>query len=560
MKILGALALAGLAIQGVAGAAPPDIDGIVDTYAGNVFRRGQATALVVGITLNGQTFYRAYGSRVFGSQSPADAVDEHSIFEIGSVTKVWTTALAGQAVATGGFTSQPITLYTPLRAIGALPDLQPAMQVATIGDLASFTAGLPDVGSTGGKGERPPIAEWGVQDFVTAISALVPMNYNQRRPSATSLPAPYFYSDWSTGILGLLVTNDLSSPLPADAVDRWWQSVDQNIVSPLGMQDTYLSDPDSAKAARTVSGYEQPTAEAVVNAGRLVAVDLKTPGGRYADGEVPSVTITQSGATGAAAEAIMQGNAPNRQVRAIRVTNKGTGFRAPPTVVFGGPGGGASGQAIVVGGEVVGVQMTSAGRGFRSAPNVFFRGGSGTGASGTGIVSNGGVVGVVMNSGGAGYAPAPTVVISPGASAVNTVPVWAAAGALKSSASDLVKLCQVYLGEAVVAGNPVPAGLSAGARAAIQPLIQNDPDNPWVFSGMTWQVSTRSIQGGLNLTVSKDGSLPGFATYVTLVPAINLGVVILRSNNQTNTGEYADPIGGVAEAIATAIQVELMPE
>lgn len=139
------------------------------------------------------------------------------------------------------------------------------------------------------------------------------------------------------------------------------------------------------------------------------------------------------------------------------------------------------------------------------------------------------------------------------------MPVWAAAGALKSSASDLVKLCQLYLGSTEIAGSTVPRALSEGAREALLPLVQNAASSPGVFTGMTWQTSTNPIQGGLNLTVSKDGALPGFATYVTLVPAAKLGVVILRSNNQTNAGEYADPIGSVAASIATAIQLELMP-
>jgi hypothetical protein len=70
---------------------------IVDTYVGNAYRRGEATAFSVGITLNGNTFFKSYGFKSFGDTAPTNQINEHSIFELGSVTKVWTTALVGQA-------------------------------------------------------------------------------------------------------------------------------------------------------------------------------------------------------------------------------------------------------------------------------------------------------------------------------------------------------------------------------------------------------------------------------------------------------------------------------
>ena len=44
---------------------------------------------------------------------------------------------------------------------------------------------------------------------------------------------------------------------------------------------------------------------------------------------------------------------------------------------------------------------------------------------------------------------------------------------------------------------------------------------------------------------------------VVLVPAIKLGVVILRSNKQSTAAEYEDPRGNVADAISRTIQTEL---
>ncbi len=533
------------------------LDQIVETHAGNIYRRGQTTSLAVGITLNGRTYFKTYGFKSYADQTPANAVDEHSIFEIGSVTKVWTTVLAGQAVATGTLTSQPVSLYTTLGSLsGPLPSIQQALQPATIGDLASFTAGLPDVGDTGGNGERPTIAKWGVSDFVAAISTLVPENYNLKTPAPTDIPAPYFYSDWSTGLLGLLVTNDLSAALPANAVENWESAIHSRIATPLGMTDTYLFSPGPAQASNVVQGYQQATAEAVVQGGKIASIRLNAKGGGYST--PPAITIEQQGGSGATAIAQMEGAAPDLRVKKIVVTNPGTGFRASPRVVFGGPGTGATGQAIILNGQVAGVQVLNGGSGYQSSPAVrFLSGGPGQGASGTGIVSNGRVIAVVIDNPGSGYLPPPAVRIAPGSNVVNTVPVWAAAGALKSSASDLLKLCQLCLGQKDPGGMTVTPELAAGARYALLPLVQNSPKAPGLFTGMTWQVSTGTIEGGFNMQISKDGALPGFASYVSLVPAVNLGVVILRGNNQTKT-EYIDPIGDVSTAICLEIQRALM--
>ena len=534
------------------------LEEILDVYAGNIYRRGETTGLAAAITLNGRTVFKSYGFTSASAPSPANAITKNSIFEIGSVTKIWTTVLVGQA------TSSPaeslLGLYTSLGSLsGPLPGIQPALAPATLGDLASFTAGLPDVGSTGGKGNRPPIAEWGVSDFVEAISELSPLNYNVKPPVSTTLPAPYFYSDWSTGLLGLLVTNPLDSPLPEDAVNNWEQAIRQSIASPLGMTDTYVFAPEGGQADRVVKGYNQATGEAFVSGGRLTSIKLNTQGGNYAS--APAVTISDLSGSGASAVAVMEGSGADQRVSQIRVTNPGSGYHPGPGVVFGGPGSWAEGQPIVVGGYIVGVQITKGGRNYQSGkpPSVTFRSANqrGEGASGTAIVSNGAVVAVHMTSGGSGYPSRPVVHIAPGTNTVNVVPVWAAAGAIKSSASDLIKLCQLYLGRPEIDGNPVEPTLSLGARTALTPLILNSQSNPNGFTGMAWNVSTGDIEGGLNMQFGKDGGLTGFASYVSLVPSINLGVVILRSNNAAKAA-YADPIGTVAQGICRQVQLELM--
>jgi hypothetical protein len=71
------------------------------------------------------------------------------------------------------------------------------------------------------------------------------------------------------------------------------------------------------------------------------------------------------------------------------VTNGGSGFTSPPTVVFTGGGGtGASATAIVQNGQVVGINMISDGSGYTSAPTISFTGGGGHGPAATAVLSS----------------------------------------------------------------------------------------------------------------------------------------------------------------------------
>jgi len=187
--------------------------------------------------------------------------------------------LVGEAIATGAITPQPLSIYTPLTSFpGALPSLQPATQSVTLGDLACFTAGFPDVGDPNGHGNRPLIADWGVADFAQAIEQITPLDYNLTPPQPTSSPAPYFYSDWSTGILGLLIANNPNSALPVNAVDNWMTLVTNQWITPLGMNDTYLFNPRPSQSERVVLGYQRGTAQAEVKAGRIHSVKVLNGG------------------------------------------------------------------------------------------------------------------------------------------------------------------------------------------------------------------------------------------------------------------------------------------
>lgn len=81
-------------------------------------------------------------------------------------------------------------------------------------------------------------------------------------------------------------------------------------------------------------------------------------------------------------------NAPLTGVIFLSVTEGGTGYTHPPTVTILGAGSGASGEAIVFRGEVVGIILTAEGTGYTSAPSVTLSGGGGTGAAATAYIQD----------------------------------------------------------------------------------------------------------------------------------------------------------------------------
>jgi hypothetical protein len=83
-----------------------------------------------------------------------------------------------------------------------------------------------------------------------------------------------------------------------------------------------------------------------------------------------------------------------------------TPYTLVPTVTFtsiNGVGSGAMGVATIVGGFVTAVNITNPGSGYTAPPTVVFNGGGGQFAAGAASISGGLVTGVTVTSGGLGY-------------------------------------------------------------------------------------------------------------------------------------------------------------
>ena len=201
---------------------------IVDAATGPL-ARGPATGVAVGIVQGTTATFYTYGLMRRGG-SP---ITPDTLFEIASVTKVFTSTLLGQFVVEGRRAlSDPMAQYLP----GFL--FSPGAQKVTLLQLATFTAGLPDYPP----GLPRSYTQWGLQSYT-----LQDLQTYLERWAPPTLPAPYLYSNLSYGLLGhALSTQD----------ESWLELLGSRITAPLQLPDTVLT-PSQAQSTRLAQGYSR---------------------------------------------------------------------------------------------------------------------------------------------------------------------------------------------------------------------------------------------------------------------------------------------------------------
>lgn len=185
----------------------------------------------VGVLRQGQARYGIARNRV-------EAAPAQALFEVGSISKVFTGLLLAQAVERGEL-SLDDTVGRLLQG-QALPDLPPRVAAITLGQLVTHTsclARLPGDFFRAGYDAANPYQRY---DRVRLWASLAQARLVQAPPCQSS------YSNWGFGVLGELLSVRYGRP--------WAELVRERITAPLGMYDTVQELGD--KASRLAVPHE----------------------------------------------------------------------------------------------------------------------------------------------------------------------------------------------------------------------------------------------------------------------------------------------------------------
>jgi len=185
----------------------------------------RAVGLVVGVLENGQRKIFVAGT----ADAPGVALDGNTVFEIGSITKVFTASLLADMVARGEVKlDDPVAKYLP-----------PSVRIPTrngkqitLLDLATQSSGLPRMPTNfTPKDQNNPYADYTVDQMYAFLS-----NYQLPR----DIGVKYEYSNLGVGLLG--------HALSLRAGKSYESLVTERILKPLGMNDTKITLDQSARA------------------------------------------------------------------------------------------------------------------------------------------------------------------------------------------------------------------------------------------------------------------------------------------------------------------------
>ena len=218
--------VAALVVLAAAASAQPAPRGVpVDSLARSFAAEHGLPSLVVGVVADGRRYVVGIG------EVAGEAPGAHTLYEIGSVSKVLTSLALADAVVRG-----EVALDTPVAdlldtPVGAHPD-GPIRLV----DLATHTSGL------------PPLAD----NWTTDIDLADP--YAAYSPDLLAAflrdvePAPggaYGYSNAGAGLLGYALAQRAGTDYAGLVTER--------VLAPLGLADTWLVVPDSAAGRLAVA-------------------------------------------------------------------------------------------------------------------------------------------------------------------------------------------------------------------------------------------------------------------------------------------------------------------
>ena len=218
-----------------------------ETVVDNIEKRieyGHSPSIVVGIIDAKGPKYYTFGKTTLDGQK----VDEHTIYEIGSISKTFTAILLAQLVKEGKVKlDDPVQKYLPEEV--KMPTWKD--QAITLGHLSDHTSSLPRLPDNLSPSDQSnPYADYTVEQLYEFLS-----DYELPR----EIGSVYEYSNLAQGLLGHV--------LGLIAGESYEDLVKKRIAKPLGMKATTIALSDKQKArlapghngAQVVSNWDLPT-------------------------------------------------------------------------------------------------------------------------------------------------------------------------------------------------------------------------------------------------------------------------------------------------------------
>jgi len=207
-----------------------DLPADTAAYVQEVIDNGDLIGVIVGMIDGDSVMIRGFG---LASKETGKAPDADTVFEIGSITKTFTSTLLAEEVLAGRVNlSDPVQKYLPQGTV--IP--QVGDRPITLEDLATHRSGLPRLPPNMTRRDpADPYADFDAAKLWEAVQTVKPA----RGPGVS-----YEYSNFAVGLLGELVARESRT--------TYRQLVHQRIFKPLGMthSDTLLSPALSPYAAQ----------------------------------------------------------------------------------------------------------------------------------------------------------------------------------------------------------------------------------------------------------------------------------------------------------------------
>ena len=216
-RLISAFLLTGILISGKA---QTELSKEIDKNIKQRIDNGVNTGIVVGIIdNNGKTAYYSYGVKNLRTNEP---VTEHSIFEIGSISKAFTGILLADMVLKNKMKlDDPLQNYLPQDVTAPTRNGETIKLV----NMANHTSSLPRMPSNFSPANMAnPFADYSEKQLYDFLQ-----NYELTR----DIGSQYEYSNYAMGLLGHILALQKST--------TYGQMVAEAITKPLGLEDTGIT-------------------------------------------------------------------------------------------------------------------------------------------------------------------------------------------------------------------------------------------------------------------------------------------------------------------------------